>query len=304
MIAVAIGLVLVGVCAPSRADQLDVVVSIKPVHSLVAAVAEGVVEPRLLLQGSASPHAYVMSPSAAAALESADVVFWIGEGFERFLAQPLANLSGDATVVAVEDSDGLILLERREGGFWGHESHADHDDDQAPFDGHLWLDPRNAIAIVTKIADVLASRDPANAALFRANAERLVAGLVELDRDIEAQLAPVRKTPFIVFHDAIQYFEKRYGLAGAGAITISPEQPPGAKRLLELRDAIAARDAACVLREPHASSDVIYSIISGTPVNVGVLDPEGSTLGEGSRLYFTLMREMATSLRNCLESAD
>ncbi|MGH6932248.1 MAG: zinc ABC transporter substrate-binding protein [Dongiaceae bacterium] len=285
------------------ADELRIVASIKPIHSLVAGVTAGVTEPTLLIKGSGSPHDHSLKPSDAAALEAADVVFWVGESFETFLAQPLGALAGGATIVTLAQSDGVMLYERREGGLWDDPDH-DHmvasGDDE--YDGHLWLDTRNAEAIVGRIADTLSELDPADAAAFQANARRMQARLLALDVDIEQALGPVRGAPFIVFHDAFQYFERRYRLAGVGSITSVPEQTPGAKRLRQIQDAIIERRAVCVFREPNFEPILLNAIAAGTSANIGVLDPEGASIREGPDLYFELMRGIARSLNACLST--
>jgi zinc transport system substrate-binding protein len=117
----------------ARAEPVEVVVSIKPVHSLVAAVMEGVGTPRLLIEGAGSPHTYSLRPSEARALEQAHVVFWIGEGLETFLERPLAALAADARVVELAAAEGIHLLATREGGVW--EVH-DHDEAHAHAEEH------------------------------------------------------------------------------------------------------------------------------------------------------------------------
>ncbi len=114
--------------APSAHAEPDVVVSILPVHSLVAGVMKGVGEPRLLLRGGASPHTYTLRPSEARALSNADAIFWIGEDMESFLAKPLEALGRDTAVVELADAEGIHLLRAREGGAWDVHGHGDHDD--------------------------------------------------------------------------------------------------------------------------------------------------------------------------------
>lgn len=124
-------------CGTGAAHALDVVASIKPVHSLVAGVMEGVGEPGLLVRGAGSPHSYSLRPSEAAMLEGADVVFWVGPDLEMFLSGALDTLASDSTVVKLSEADGLTRLEYREGGpFEGHahdhdegHGHDDHADD-------------------------------------------------------------------------------------------------------------------------------------------------------------------------------
>jgi zinc transport system substrate-binding protein len=290
-----------------------VVVSIKPLHSLVAGVMEGVGEPRLLVRGAASPHTYSLRPSDAQALAEADVVFWLGEGLEVFLRRPLATLAEKARTVELGETPGLIRLKPRAGGPWephaddqGHEAADDHaggeahDQWHAAYDSHLWLDPRNAVRLVARIAAELSAADPAHGQAYERNAATLAQRIEALDSELAATLAPVRDIPFIVFHDAYQYLEARYGLAAVGSITVSPEQPPGARRLQDIRDTIVARQARCLFREPNFDPALVDRLVEGTVARTGVLDPEGAALAEGPPLYFELMRDMAQSLRECL----
>jgi zinc transport system substrate-binding protein len=291
----------------AAAEPPAVVASFKPVHSLAAAVMAGVGTPELLVQGAASPHSYAMRPSDAAKLDAAEVVFWIGPVLEAFLAKPLESLAGDAAVLEIEEIPGLTLYPPREGGVWephGQEDEDGHEHDPAhaagSLDAHLWLDPDNAGLIAAAMAETLAAVDPAHGATYRANAAALGERLAALDAELAEQLAPVKNRPFIVFHDAYQYFEKQYGLAAAGSVTVSPDQPPGAKRLAEIRATIAERNAACVFREPQFEPALIELVVEGSDVRQGELDPEAAALTEGPELYFDLMRALARSIASCL----
>lgn len=303
-----------GLCAPIKAaaEVPAVVASVKPVHSLVAGVMEGMGEPVLLVKGQASPHAYALRPSDAAALEDADVVFWVGEAFEVFLARPLKALATESHVVELAATEGLVRLPLRAGGLWephpdehGEEGQAEEEHhDLASVDGHLWLDPGNAQLMAARIADVLAEHDPEHAETYRTNGAAVQARLDTLDAELARRLAPVRRVPFIVLHDAYQYLERRYGLASVGSITITPEQPPGARRLRELRERIGANGARCVFREPNVEPALVDTVTGGTTARSGALDPEGLSLTEGPDLYFDLLRGIADSLRSCLAASS
>jgi zinc transport system substrate-binding protein len=285
-----------------------VVASIKPVHSLVAAVMQGVGEPTLLVQGNASPHTYALRPSDAGALEAADVVFWTGEGMELFLTDALATLAADATSIALAGTDGLILLPMREGGAFdehdhGEEAHDHEAEDRhahGETDMHFWLDPQNAKVIVTAIAETLSTTDPENAATYAANAERELAEFDALNAELAQTLAPIAGKPFVVFHDAYQYFENRFGLTLAGTITVSPDAMPGAQRIGELKARVAELGATCVFAEPQFEPAIITAITEGTEAQSGVLDPEGGLLAEGPDLYPQLLRGLAAALVECL----
>ena len=325
-------LALTGVSA--AADAPRIVTTVPPVHSLVAAVAEGATTPYLMLRGGASPHAYAMAPSDARALQDARLVVWVGPMLETFMVRALREPRTGRRVMALMDQPGMVIHQARAGGIFDahaheedgdhatehahgdddhdpHDDHDDHDDHDegaagghedhaAHTDGHLWLDPRNALQIVALVADALADLDPERAALYRANAQRTAARLTQLDADLAAILDPVKDRPFVVFHDAYQYLEERYGLTTAGAITVAPDRKPGARRLQEIRDRLHTDGVACVFAEPQFPPDVVATLIEGTGVRAGTADPLGATLEPGPDLYPSLMRTLARSLAACL----
>ncbi|WP_170610597.1 zinc ABC transporter substrate-binding protein [Ruegeria arenilitoris] len=130
------------------AEVPNVAVDITPVHSLVARVMEGVGTPDLIVQPGASPHEYNLRPSEAAALQEADIVFWIGEDLTPWMGGAIGTLAEGATVTSLLETDGTVLLEFREGALFeahdhGHDAHADeehvdHDDhgDEHAHDDH------------------------------------------------------------------------------------------------------------------------------------------------------------------------
>ncbi|MCC0016799.1 MAG: zinc ABC transporter substrate-binding protein, partial [Rhodobiaceae bacterium] len=292
-----------------------VVASIKPVHSLVATVMGNTGRPALIVEGAGSPHTYALKPSQARMLSGAKLVFWIGPGLEAFLEKPLETLSGGARVVALDDVDGLVRLGLREGGTFeahdhGHGEDGDHDAQAAasedhghghePFDTHLWLDPRNAVAMGHAIAQALAQADPANAETYFANAAALEVRLRSLEAEISEALAPVRDKPFVVFHDAYHYFENRFALAATGSVTVSPEVRPGAERVAHIHERLASLQETCVFAEPQFEPKILSAITEGTDVRAGTLDPLGAGLPAGPDLYPTLLRDMAREFRHCL----
>jgi zinc transport system substrate-binding protein len=293
--------------APAYAFD-GVVASIKPVHSLVSAVMDGVGEPTLIVRSTGSEHAYSLRPSDARAIEQATVIFWVGPGMETFLDNSIETLGGDATVVAMENTPGLEKLAYREGGPFEAHSHGDddhdhgHDHDHAhgEYDLHFWLDPLNAKAMLSEIERTLSAADPDNAERYRENAAAYAGQLDALVAEIEAQIAPVKDSPSIVFHDAYQYFEQRFGINVAGSITVSPEVLPGAQRVADIKAKVQELGAACVFSEPQFEPRLVSVVTEGTTARTGVLDPLGADIEDGPDLYPQLMRNMATSFATCL----
>ena len=450
---------LISILSFTAQAEINVVASVKPLHSLVSGVTEGVQKPDLIVKGAASPHTYSLKPSQAKQLEEADLVFWMGHELESFLEQPLEAIATKAKVVELIDSQGLKRLDMREGGAFddhGHDDHGQgehseegHDDHageghafewagifklsaedytwtfakvdgdyadpmmkmvflrtssggeegieeqeevaerlikqqssvrrnhngrlipdeenayqlvfdanrnvtkmrinikkegyyafftehmpfefeagehflknvsgkdieptaQEPeaghhdhhghgeFDVHVWLDPENAKVLVQEIKEALVELDPSNAGKYEANAKNLMLKLDRLISEISVKLASSKGKGFVVFHDAYQYFEERFGMTAVGSITVSPEVVPGASRIRELKDKIVELNAHCVFSEPQFQPKIVFTVAEGTKANTGVLDPLGASIADGPELYFTLIRDMATSLQECL----
>ena len=288
-------------CAAARADPPPrVAASIAPLHSLVASIMQGVGEPALLVPVGGSPHGLIMRPSMARALAAADIVFWIGPALEPFLIEAL-DRDPDRRVVAALDMDGIKLLPARESGLWHDAEEADgHDHGPGQIDPHIWLDPDNARLIAATVARTLTEADPARAPLYEANAAAMDQALATLTGRIESELAPVRARPFITFHDAYQYFAARFGLRAVGAVSVRPDQPPGARLVRALKTAIIDQSVICVFAEPQFDPALIEVLIEGTPARQSVLDPIGSGLDPGPDLIAALLTRLAAQLKNCL----
>lgn len=295
--------------------QPRVIASVVPVHGIVSAVMGETGQPELLLEGSLSEHRAQFTPQQIVALGEADLVFIVGQGLEAKLSQ----LSGSQAVngksfVELALAPGVATLPVRAGGAWeahdhdhdhghGHGHDHDHDHDHAgvlKFDPHVWLDPMNAKAMAAAVAAALAKADPANAASYAANAEAFAKSLDQEQAAIAAELAPVKDRPYVVFHDAYQYFENRFGLSAAGSIADVSAQAPSAQRLAEVRNKIVEVKAACVFREPQYDSKLLTVVIEGTGAREGVLDPLGAALTPGPDAYQQLLRNLAASLKDCL----
>ncbi len=318
---IAVALVCIaGVRPGSAADDVPVRVAVtsKPIHSLVAQVMEGVASPLLIVEGASSAHTFSLKPSAARAIAGSGMFIRVSERMEPFTRKLVEGLPKDVTVLTLADTHlGVTLLPQRLSGTFeahanhearhsGHDSNDSHDDDgdddgghDAATDGHLWLDTQNARAMVQAVAEALAAKWPQHALQFNGNAAKSQASIAALEDELSAQLAPIRQKPFIVFHDAYQYFEHRFGLVAAGAVTLSPDRPPSAKRLTQVRQKLQTLDAACIFAEPQFQPKLLAAITEGTDVRTGTLDPEGQALEPGPGLYAQLMRTLAHDLAAC-----
>lgn len=306
--AVLAGVAMLAAASPASAD-LNVVVTTKPIHSLVTRLMTGIGTPKLLVDGPASPHAFSLKPSHARAINNSDVFIRVSESVEPFTGKIIKALPDTVRVVTLEDAPGIKLLDVRDSSNFEH--HAESDEDSGAgeadghhgaIDGHIWLDPDNAKAIVAYMAEILAELSPADAAKLQRNAAQLNADIDALTLELQEKTKSVRDKPIIVFHDAFQYFGKRFGVDAVGSITVSPQVPPSAKRLTELRRKIRALDVVCVFAEPLFQPRLITTVTEGTKARPGTLDPSGMMLPAGRDLYFELMRDLAAGLKSCLEA--
>ncbi|MDE0343500.1 MAG: zinc ABC transporter substrate-binding protein [Deltaproteobacteria bacterium] len=298
---------------PSQARAADrVVATFKPVHSLVSAVMAGVGQPYLLMRGSESPHTYRMRPSDAGVIGKARVIFMIGERTETTLVGPIRKLGRKVRVVELAEAPALVRRPPRTGGAFeddghGHSHGHGHGHGRSrglgkddAFDMHVWLDPINAGWMTLAIARALSETDPANAAKYDANADALITRLEAFRAELDAELAPVRRKPFIVFHDAYQYFEKRFGLTAVGSAMVTAGRAPGVRRVRELRRKVRELGLVCVLAEPRYDPRFVKLITEGTAARAGTIDPTGITIKPGPEMYFSLLRNMAASFKACL----
>lgn len=291
-----------------------VVATIKPIHSIASNVMAGIAEPELLLDAAVSEHTAQLTPSQVEAMQNADLIMVVGDNLESFLAKALKNPDiAKKKLMEAAELPGITTLPVRSGELWeSHEEeedggHADEhaeDHDHGGADPHIWMDPGNAKVIAIELAKALSELDAENAAKYEANARAFAASLDALSAGIVAAVAPVRERRYIVFHDAYQYFEARFGMSPAGSITVNPEMTPGARRIKEIHDRIVATDAVCVFAEPQFESGYVETVIEGTKAKPAVLDGLGAGEPKGPQAYAGMMRNFVTALTSCLAARD
>jgi len=323
---------------PANAE-LKVVTSIKPIHSLASYLMDGIGKPELIVDGYASPHVFSMKPSHAKMLQNADIIFWVGEGLENFLEKPLASIAKKAEKIELINSHDLQVLKFRERNIFdehdhghkkkddhddhddhghkkkddhddhddhGHKKKDDHDDHDdhgheghahGEFDPHIWLDPINAKAMLNEMVEHLIENDTKNEAKYKSNLDKALKEIDKLTIEVMTDLS--NSVSSIVFHDAYQYFEKRFNVNVLGAFTVNTDVMPGAEQLAEIREIIEHDKVSCVFSEPQFNPDIIKAVAKDMNIKTGVLDPLGATLDSGKDLYFKLIRNMSASFKGC-----
>ncbi len=313
--------------------EIKAVTSIKPIHSLVSYIMEGVGSPDLIVDGYNSPHGFSLKPSHAKMLQEADIVIYVGEGLEEFLEKPLDSLAQNAVKFELLKQSGMKKLKFRERNIFeghddhddhghgkkkkdDHDDHDDHDHDKkakkedhddhghddhghghGEFDPHIWLDPMNAKIIVKKVTNQLSKLDKDNSSTYKSNSKKVLKEIDNLIKQVKSDINKDAKV--VVFHDAYQYFEKRFDVNIIGALTVNTDVLPGAEQLAEIKEVIEHEKVTCVLSEPQFNPDIVKTIANDTNINMGVLDPLGAKLDKGKTLYFNLISNISSSLKNC-----
>ena len=288
--------------------DVKVVTSIKPIHSLAAYVMDGVGKPNVIVDGYNSPHGFSLKPSHAKMIENADLIIWVGEDLEAFLEKPLDSIAKKATKVELMDLKGIKKLKFREKNiFEGHYDHGHkedkHDDHgheghaHGEHDPHIWLDPMNAKVIIKEITNQLVKLDSANSAKYKANSKKAIAHIDALTKSIKKDLN--KNSRVVVFHDAYQYFENRFGIKVLGALTVNTDVLPGAEQLAEIREVIEHEKVNCIFSEPQFNPSIIKTIAKDTNIKTGVLDPLGATIDKGKGMYSELLKNMSSSFKGC-----
>ena len=305
------GLLLSGTAS---ATVPKVVTDIPITHSLLTQVMAGIGIPDLIVDRGASPHEYSLRPSNAASLEAADLVFWISNGLTPWLDDALNTLARNAKVIELMDAKGATVLSFREGATFethshqhkqdedGHDEHKHDEDEHATgnVDPHGWLDPYNGRIWLDVIATALSKIDPTNSDIYFANATQAKADIDTVISELEATLAEFRGTNFIVYHDAYQYFEKRFDVLAAGSISLGDVSDPSPARIAEVRKKVEELGIICVFSEPQFNSELVRTVTDGVSVKTRVIDSLGTQFTLGPDFYLNVLRGIAQSMASCL----
>jgi len=272
-----------------------VVVTIKPLYSLVAQLTDGIEEPVLLMKQMPSPHHYNMRPSERRLLSDARVIVWIGPQMETSLSKMISQQ--DALIITAMQAEGIERLERRTKH--GHQ----HTTDETPpsetnTDPHIWLSIKNAIAISKYISRQLISSDPENTVRYQRNLQKLLSRVSQLSLKIDADLQGNRQ-PFITYHDAYQYFEAEHALNQVDSISFDEEAGISLKHLRHIEASIKNNAIRCLLYQPP-KPDIVDTLAEQTGIKAFALDPLGLDLEDEKEAWFEIMLTTAATFKQCL----
>ena len=294
-------------------ETKGVITTIKPIESLVNAVIGDTGKTVSLIPPEISPHEFRLKPSDVRILQNSNIVFYISSHLETGIVKMFKNLPKNIKTINLMEETGIDHLSIRDNEAWELHDHDDHDkhdakdkkhDDHDKHDAkddiHIWLDPDNAIKIVRKINKELSLFFPKNAMIYNDNSSKLINEIESLKIELKKELLPIKDKPYIVFHDAYQYFERAFELNAIGSIALENDVASSPKQISFIKDKILKSQATCVFQEPQFDSKLVNTVVEGTKARIGILDPIGVNILEKENFYLQLLRNMSKSLKKCL----
>lgn len=272
------------------ADEFRVIASIKPVHSILVSLMEGIEPPELLLSGDSTPFDYALKEPQILELQQANMVVWVGPELEKFLVEPLTSAGKNTYVMTLLDNPNLKILWSR----W----------DESKRDPYFWLDSRNGIVLIDELTRALTRIDPGRSHLYKRNRDKLIARMALLDRKLEYGYRGLQAGRVLGYFDTQQYFEQAYALKIGESVVESPTSTTDASSLLTARKHLADGEYSCLLIENTLKTPSLGLLTDGIDIQIGKLDSLGTQLTAGSDLYFELMEYNTATIKDCFVRAD
>ena len=306
-----ITLLFISNTAVFASETKGVITTIQPINALVNAVIGNTGGSTSLIPSEVSPHEFKLKPSDVKKLQDGNIIFYISNHLESSITKVFKNLPKNIKIVNLMEETGINHLAIRDNEAWerhdhhdDHDKHAkkddDHDDHEKEDDVHIWLDPDNAIKIIQKVNKELSLLFPENSQIYNKNATNIINKITELKSELKEELLSIKDKPYIVFHDAYQYFEKVFGLNAVGSIALEDDVATSPKQISYIRNKIIKSNVSCVFQEPQFDSKLVKTVVEGTDAKIGTLDPLGVDIANKKDFYLQLLRNMSKSLKECL----
>ena len=296
-------------------ETTGVISTIQPINSLVSAVIGNTGKTISIIPAEQSPHDFKLKPSDVKVLQNSNIIFYVSNHLESSVTKVFKNLPKNIKLINLMEESGINHLAIRDNAAWerhdhhgddhdDHDKHGkkhdDHDDHEKEDDVHIWLSPDNAIKIVQKVNKVLSLYFPENSKIYNENTTKFIDKIRNLKMELIKELSPIKNKPYIVFHDAYQYFEKTFELNAVGSVALEGDIASSPKQISFIKDKIIKSKASCVFQEPQFDSKLVKIVVEGTNAKTGTLDPLGVNITGNKDFYLQLLTNMAKSLKECL----
>lgn len=277
----------------------EVLTTLKPLGFIANAITDGVTETKVLLPTSASPHDYSLKPSDLKQLQSAQLVVWVGDEMESFLAKSIEKLPKEK-VLTLEQIPAISTSVKQFAEPEEPHQHQEEDEHHHNQDWHIWLSPEMSLVIAEQIAERLRQQMPEQAVSIEQNFAKFKQELTAKQAQLKQQLSPIKSKGYYTFHQAYGYFEHAFDLNSLGAFTLNPSIPPGAKTLQKIKQHIGQNQAVCLFAEPQITPKVVEVLRKNTGVAVGELDPLGAKIALQPTAYVDFLQSLANQFQHCL----
>ena len=310
-------------------ETTGVVTTIQPINSLVSAVIGNTGKTVSLIPAEISPHEHKLKPSDTKKLQNANIIFFVSDHLESSVAKVFDKLPKNIKIINLMEESGIKHLAIRDNEAWerhdhhhghgdhdehdkhdkkhddhDHDKHAkkhdDHDNHEKEEDVHIWLSPDNAVKIIKKINKELSLYFPENTKIYNKNSSQIIKQINQLKVELKKELSDIKDKPYVVFHDAYQYFETSFGLNAVGSVALEGDIASSPKQIAFIKDKIVKLNASCVFQEPQFDSKLVKIVVEGTNAQIGTLDPLGVNIKGKENFYLQLLKNMAKSLKDCL----
>jgi zinc transport system substrate-binding protein len=279
------------------AGQLEVVTAFYPLEFVATEIAGDSAHVTNLSPPGVEPHDLELAPSQVRSMGQADLVLYLGEGFQPAVEDVIGELSGTEVIDGLETQDELLV---------GSEEHEDEEEaegeeehEEGASDPHVWLDPSRVVSLAHAVSSELAEIDSDNADVYEDNAADLADALNELDEEYSAVLDDCERHELVVSHEAFGYLTDRYGLEQVGVSGIDPESEPSPGRVAEVAEFARDHGVTTIFFEEQVSPDIAQVIADEIGASVEVLDPLEFPPEDGSD-YLDVMRTNLDSISDAL----
>ena len=294
-----LSLVLIFVFKSIHAQSSPMVVaSIKPIHSIVQSLMEGIASPELLLKSNNSAHTFHLKPSQIKIIENADLVVSIGDEFEIGLQKAFKNLD-ESKRLEISRMSALKTHKYRADKLYGKDQ--DTNQDNLRNDMHLWLDIDNMKKISQHINFLLTDIDPDNENKYNENLSSLTSKLDALQIEIENQILPFSSEIYATYSDTIQYFEKKYNLGRPIIVTPYHGARLSINRTLASKNTINDLNVSCLFYGTEVRKSQISVLSEGLDLKTYKIDILGQEFDQGPDQYFNLMKKISNQVASCLK---
>lgn len=277
-----------------------IAVSIKPIHSILSNIGYGVFEPNLILDSNSSTLKYSLTESDIQKIQNADIIILASKDLETLLQEPIEKYKENKEIIELVRIDGLKLRKSRNKETTNQTAKDTLEKNPKSIDPQIWLDPNNAIIIAKYFADVLSKHDSENAYIYKKNFIDFKEKVNLQDKAMKEKLSPYIETPFIVFDDFYQYFEKHFRLNHKGHILQPSAEDIKANRLAGIRNIIRQEKIACIFYEKQFLDFSVNDIETSLNIRTSELDSEGYGVKAGKDAYFDIINNIADNFQSCL----